>query len=81
VLGVLDNHLSTRPFLVADRYTIADLSIFAYAHTASEAGLETTPYANFTEWLARVTEQPNFVNDLQPYPPNASLQVGRSIYG
>jgi glutathione S-transferase len=81
VLGALDRHLAEREFLVADRYTIADLSVFAYAHTAPEAGIDTTPYANFNDWLARVAEQPHFVNDLEPYPPNASLQVGRSMYG
>jgi glutathione S-transferase len=81
VLHILDSHLAAREFLVADRYTIADLSIFAYAHTAPEAGIDTTPYASLNDWLARVAEQPRFVNDLQPYPPNASLQVGRSIYG
>jgi glutathione S-transferase len=81
VLGVLDSHLSTREFLVADRYTIADLSVFAYAHTAPEAGLDTTAYPSFNGWLARVAGQPDFVDDLEPYPPNASLQVGRSIYG
>jgi len=81
VLRILDTHLATRAFLVADRYTIADLSVFAYAHTAPEAGIDTTSYARFNQWLARVTEQPGFVDDLEPYPPNASLQVGRSMYG
>jgi glutathione S-transferase len=81
VLRILDAHLATRVFLVADRYTIADLSVFAYAHTAPEAGIDTSSYANFREWLARVAEQPRFLNDLEPYPPNASLKVGRSIYG
>lgn len=81
VLRVLDDHLAAREFLVADRYTIADVSLFAYSHTAPEAGLDTTPYARFNDWLARVAEQPGFVNDLEPYPPNASLQVGRSMYG
>jgi len=81
VLRILEAHLATRDFLVESRYTIADLSVFAYAHTAPEAGIDTTPYARFNEWLARIAEQPGFVNDLDPYPPNASVLVGRSIYG
>jgi glutathione S-transferase len=81
VLGILDAHLATRDFLVAGRYTIADLSVFAYAHTAPEAGIDVSPYPRFNEWLARVSHQPKFVDDLEPYPPNASLTVGRSIYG
>ena len=81
VLRILDTHLATRDFLVANRYTIADLSVFAYAHTAPEAGIDTTPYASFNKWLGRIEQQPGFVNDLEPYPPNASLFVGRSLYG
>lgn len=81
VLRILDTQLATHDFLVAGRYTIADLSVFAYAHTATEAEIDTTPYVSFNAWLARVTEQPRFVNDLEPYPPNASQMVGRSTYG
>jgi glutathione S-transferase len=81
VLRILDTHLASRDFLAGDRYTIADLSVFAYAHVAPEAGIDTKPYASFNEWLARVAEEPGFMNDLEPYPPNASLQVGRSMYG
>jgi glutathione S-transferase len=81
VLRILDTHLATHDFLVAGRYTIADLSVFAYAHTAPEAGIETTPYGSFNAWLARVAAQPRFINDLEPYPPNASRMVGRSLYG
>ena len=28
------------PFLVADRYTIADISLYAYTHVANEGGFE-----------------------------------------
>jgi hypothetical protein len=31
-------------------------------------------------WLRRVSDQPGDVNDLQPYPPNARVGVGRSTY-
>ena len=81
VLRILDAHLATRDFLVAGRYTIADLSVSVYARTAPEAGIDTTEYASFNRWLDRVAEQPGYVDDLQPYPPNASQQVGRSLYG
>ena len=81
VLRILEAHLETRDFLVADRYTIADLSVSVYARTTPEAGIDTSGYASFNRWLARVAEQPGYVNDLQPYPPNASRQLGRSMYG
>ncbi len=32
-------------------------------------------------WLARVEAQPGFVNDLEPYPPNARVGAGdRSVH-
>jgi glutathione S-transferase len=80
-LQVLDTHLATRSFLVGDRYTIADVSVYAYTHVAREAGIATSPYPHVERWLARVTERPGFVNDLAPYPPNASVLAGKSIYG
>lgn len=80
-LAVLDRHLAGRSFLVGDRCSIADLAVFAYAHVAEEAGLDTSGYPSFGAWLERVRAQPGFVDDLAPYPPNAAVLVGRSIYG
>jgi glutathione S-transferase len=80
-LQVLDEHLRSRAFLVAGRYTIADAAVYAYAHVAGEAGIETTGFPHFGEWLARVRKQRGFIDDLAPYPPNASVLAGRSIYG
>ena len=81
VLRILDRHLQTRSFLVADRYTIADIAVYAYAHLAEETGFDTAPLAGFRAWLDRVSAQPGFVDDLVPYPPNASVLAGRSTYG
>jgi glutathione S-transferase len=81
VLQLLDAHLTGAQFLVGARYTIADIAVYAYAHVAEEAGVPTSGYPAFTAWLARVEATPGFLNDLQPYPPNASRLVGRSTYG
>lgn len=81
VLALLDAHLARRPFLVADTYTIADIALYGYTHVATDAGLPLAPYPAVRAWLARVASQPGHVNDLVSYPPNASVQVGRSIYG
>ena len=79
-LRLLDDHLQTRSFLVGDRYTVADIAIYAYTHVAPEAGLALDPYPAVQAWLARVEEQPAFMNDLEPYPPNARPGAGRSTY-
>ena len=58
----------------------ADVSIFAYAHVAPEAGLELGPYPNVGAWLERIETVPGFMNDLAPYPDNARAGQSRSIY-
>jgi glutathione S-transferase len=80
VLRLLDGHLSTRPFFVADRYTIADIGIYGYVHVAHEAGIDMSPYANVAAWLERVRAQPGYINDVGPYGANAAPGAGRSIY-
>ncbi|HEX6700136.1 MAG TPA: glutathione S-transferase family protein [Gaiellaceae bacterium] len=80
-LGILDQHLASRRFLAGEDYTIADIAVYAYTHVTEEAGIDLAPYAAVRAWLDRVAAQPGFVDDLEPYPPNASLQVGLSTYG
>jgi len=80
-LAVLDAHLARHEFLASGRYTIADIAIYAYTHVAHEAGVDTSPYRSFEAWRERVEAQPRHMNDLEPYPPNASAQQGLSVYG
>jgi glutathione S-transferase len=80
-LALLDQHLATRDFLVGDRYSIADIAVYAYSHVAEDATVDPAGYPNFRSWLARVEATPGFMNDLEPYPQNASVLAGRSTYG
>jgi glutathione S-transferase len=80
LLGFLNDHLSGREFLVADRYTIADIAGYGYTHVAHEAGYDLDRWPAVGGWLARIAEQPGYVNDLLPYPPNAQAGAGRSVY-
>jgi glutathione S-transferase len=60
-LAVIEAHLATRRYLVAERYTIADMALYAYTHVADEAGLELGPYPHLRAWLARVAAEPGHV--------------------
>ena len=79
-LAILDADLATRPFLVGDEPTIADLAVYGYAHTAAEAQISLAPYAAVRAWIGRLEALPGFVNDLAPYPTNAAPGASRSIY-
>jgi len=81
ILALMDEHLRAREFLAADRYTIADVANYAYVHVAGDAGLDLARFPAVAAWLARVEAQPGFIDDLEPYPPNARAGAGTSIYG
>jgi len=80
VLALLDGHLRERAFLVGDRYSVADIGVYGYVHVAPEAGIELDPYPAVRAWLDRVSAQPGYMNDLEPYPANTRPGAGRSIY-
>jgi glutathione S-transferase len=60
-LDVMERHLARRPFFVADRYTIADVALYAYTHVADEGGFDLSRFAAVNAWLGRVREQPRYV--------------------
>ena len=60
-LGVMEAHLARRTYFVSERYTIADISLYAYTHVAGEGGFDLSPYGNVRAWLARVAAQPDYV--------------------
>jgi glutathione S-transferase len=60
-LAVMETHLATRRFFVAERYGIADIALYAYTHVAHEGGLDLAPYNQVHAWLARVAAQPRHV--------------------
>jgi glutathione S-transferase len=60
-LDAMERHLDGRTFLVGDRYSVADISLYAYTHVADEGGFELEPYPAIRAWLVRVAEQPGHV--------------------
>jgi glutathione S-transferase len=57
----MEGHLADRRFLVADRYTIADISLYAYTHVADEGGFDLGRFPAINAWLERVAAQPGHV--------------------
>ncbi|MGN6866916.1 MAG: glutathione S-transferase family protein [Solirubrobacteraceae bacterium] len=60
-LAAMDGHLRKHPYLAGDRYTIADISLYAYTHVASEGGFEIERYPAILPWLERVAAQPGHI--------------------
>jgi glutathione S-transferase len=57
-LDAMERHLSAHTFLVGERFTIADISLYAYTHVAAEGGFDLAEYPAIRAWLDRVAAQP-----------------------
>jgi glutathione S-transferase len=60
-LEAMEGELSDRRYLVGDRYSIADIALYAYTHVADEGGFELERYPAIGAWLDRVAAQPGYV--------------------
>jgi glutathione S-transferase len=60
-LDAMERHLESRAFLVGDRYSIADIALYAYTHVADEGDFDLAGYPAIRAWLGRVAAQPGHV--------------------
>jgi glutathione S-transferase len=60
-LRVMEQHLARRRFFVDDRYTIADIALYAYTHVAHEGGFDLAEFHAIRRWLAEVAAQPGHI--------------------
>jgi glutathione S-transferase len=60
-LDALERRLDGRTFLVGERYSLADISLYAYTHVAHEGGFDLDSYPATRAWLDRVAAQPGHV--------------------
>jgi glutathione S-transferase len=60
-LDAMERHLAERTFVVGERYSIADISLYAYTHVAHEGGFGLDGHPAVGAWLARVAAQPGHV--------------------
>jgi glutathione S-transferase len=60
-LDAMEGRLADRSFLVGERYSLADISLYAYTHVAHEGEFDLEPYPAIRSWLARVAAEPGHV--------------------
>jgi glutathione S-transferase len=61
-LGVMEKHLKQYQYFVGNRYTVADLALYAYTHLGPECDFGLEPFPAIRAWLARVEAQPDHVS-------------------
>ena len=59
-LDVLERGLAGRDYLVANRYTLADIGLYAYTHVAEEGGFPLERYPAIRGWCARIAARPAY---------------------
>ncbi|OKH32253.1 glutathione S-transferase [[Phormidium ambiguum] IAM M-71] len=64
-LRVMERHLTEHKFFVAERYTIADIALFAYTHVADEGGFDLSEFPGIQAWIKRVKAQPKHISITQ----------------
>jgi glutathione S-transferase len=70
-LDALERHLSQHPFLANDRYSIADIAVFAYSHLAADARFDLALRPAFASWIERVKGQSATLPPIYPYTQDA----------
>lgn len=60
LFATMNDHLATRPFLVNDTPTLADIAMYSYTAHAPEGGVALAPYPHLQRWLKRIEALPRF---------------------
>ncbi len=61
-LAVMDEQLSRTLYLCGETLTIADISLYAYTHVASDGGFDLAGYPNILAWIATIEALPNYLS-------------------
>lgn len=60
-LHVMDRHLAQNAFFAGDGFSVADIALYAYTHTAEKGGFQFDAYPAVAAWLERVEDDPGHV--------------------
>ena len=61
-LDLMDRHLEVRDWLAADRFSIADICLFAYTHVADDADFDLAEFPGIVRWMDRIASMPGHVS-------------------
>jgi len=60
-LEVMERHLAEHRYFVGERYSIADIALYAYTHVAGEGEFDLARFAAVRRWLERVAAEPGHI--------------------
>ena len=53
--------LTTHDWFAGAAYSIADIALYAYTHSAADGGFELLEFPQVTQWLSRVARVPGHI--------------------
>lgn len=60
-LGVMNTHLKAHDWFGGSRYSVADIALYGYTHSAADGGFNLADYPAVVKWLARVAAEPGHI--------------------
>ena len=60
-LKIMEEQLQKTPYLVGNKLTTADISLYGYTHVADEGGFDLNKYPAIQRWLTRIKDHPSYV--------------------
>jgi len=61
-LGVMEARLKAASWLAGEAFSIADIALYAYTHSAHEGGFDLAAFPGIAAWLVRVRSLPGHVD-------------------
>jgi glutathione S-transferase len=60
-LDVMESHLKSHDWFAGEEYSIADIALYGYTHSAADGGFTLESFPAVSAWIARVAAQPRHV--------------------
>jgi glutathione S-transferase len=59
-LDVMERALKDKSYFCGERFSIADIALFAYTHVANVGGFDLLPYEAIRGWIERIRSRPHY---------------------
>lgn len=73
-LSVMDRHLANVRFFAGERFSVADIALYAYTHLAPQDEFDLRPFGHVRQWLKRVSGLPGHVD--MAWRPKGAVPLG-----
>jgi len=57
----MEKHLQENDFFVGNKYSIADIALYAYTHVAEQGGYKLDAYPAIKAWFERIEATENYI--------------------